>query len=88
MSRKGIDLTGQKFGDLEVVSRSEKTDNKRNIFWDCKCKCGESKTYRGDVLRKRGITHCGCGNLNVKVGDKVGKLTVVGRDEQTRRTLY
>lgn len=41
------------------------------------CKCGEKKDYRTDVLRKTNIQHCGCGGYSVKIGDKIGKLTVV-----------
>lgn len=88
MSRRLIDLTGQKFGDLEVISRSAKIGSKGATYWNCECKCGETKDYRSDVLRKTGISNCGCHGLKIKIGDKVGKLTVVDRIPTRKRSFY
>ena len=47
-----IDLTGQKFGRLKVLSY------KGNRVWECKCDCGEIKSFRSSVIKK--ATSCGC----------------------------
>lgn len=56
---KLIDLTGQKFGRLTVVSRAE--NNKRgNAMWNCKCDCGNEVAVLGTSLRIGDTKSCGC----------------------------
>ncbi len=76
---KLIDLTGQKFGLLLVVKKSEKKD--RHIWWDCYCDCGNPKpiSVRGDRLRG-GITTSCCTLKESLVNQKFGRLTVLHRD--------
>lgn len=76
MSRKVIDLKGKKFGKLTVIKKSNKINISGDAYWDCECECGEKKTYRTDTLRKTNIQHCGCGGICIKIGDRVGRLTV------------
>lgn len=54
-----IDITGQKFGRLTVVSRSGK-DNFRQYMWSCKCDCGNTVDVRGYSLRSGNTQSCGC----------------------------
>jgi hypothetical protein len=57
--RTRIDLKGQRFGRLVVIS-FEGTDKYKNALWLCKCDCGNEKIIGSPQLRK-GITHsCGC----------------------------
>lgn len=54
-----VDLTGAKFGRLEVISRGS-VGNDGGVKWKCKCQCGVIKEVRGNSLRT-GATHsCGC----------------------------
>lgn len=76
MARKSIDLTGRRFGKLEVLCKSERTD-KAGTYWTCLCDCGKEITTRSDMLRKRGKSDCGCVNQKAKVGEKFGLLTVL-----------
>ena len=58
-----IDLTGQRFGKLIVISknRSEKTPNGSTaIFWNCKCDCGNTCIIRGNSLKTKNSQSCGC----------------------------
>ena len=56
---KFIDLTGQKFGRLTVVSFSSK-DKNHHLYWNCVCECGTNRRVAGCAL-KRGLTQsCGC----------------------------
>ena len=53
------DLTGKKFGRLEVTKRTENDKNGRAVFW-CKCECGKKIKVSGKSL-SAGITKsCGC----------------------------
>lgn len=53
-----IDLTGQRFGQLTVLSEAE--DPRKGPHWNCKCDCGGEKVVCTSSLR-RGLTRsCGC----------------------------
>lgn len=55
-----IDLTGQTFGKLTVVSlTSERRNSERT--WLCRCSCGTNRVVRGSSLRSAGQYSCGCG---------------------------
>jgi hypothetical protein len=54
-----IDLTGQRFGKLVVISRESKY--RRNATWRCICDCGKETVVRGDVLDRGTTQSCGCG---------------------------
>ena len=77
------DLTGQKFGRLVVLSRSE-TKNKRTM-WLCECDCGNQCIVRADALKSNKTTSCGCAqrentsaaNFKNEVNKKYGFLTVI-----------
>ena len=56
---KLIDLTGQRFGRLTVVSRAENTPSGQTR-WDCICDCGKQTTVRGYQLRSGRAQSCGC----------------------------
>ena len=58
---KLIDLTGQKFGKLTVISRA--TDKKyNNPHWICSCSCGniDNIIVSGNNLRQGRVKSCGC----------------------------
>lgn len=54
------DLSGQRFGKLLVLQKSEKSD--RRLYWDCLCDCGKEITIKGDHLRQKRQLSCGCLN--------------------------
>jgi hypothetical protein len=56
---KFIDLTGQRFGRLEVISPAFK-DNYNKWHWNCKCDCGNEKIIRGGDLKSNKTQSCGC----------------------------
>lgn len=53
-----IDLTGQVFGRLTVVSEGGRGERGR-VLWNCECVCGNTIVVRADSL-KSGQTSCGC----------------------------
>lgn len=62
--RKVIDLTGQHFGRLRVIARTE-SHQQGNARWECICECGNKKTVRGADLTRGYTKSCGC--LKVQV---------------------
>lgn len=60
-----IDLTGQKFGRLTVIKRTEdhvQPSGQRKTQWLCKCDCGNECVAQGNVLRRNEVKSCGCLN--------------------------
>ena len=54
---RAMDLTGQRFGKLEVIGR----DPERNRYWHCRCDCGGVKSiYISSLLKEDGTRSCGC----------------------------
>ena len=60
MTRKMIDLTGQRFGRLTVIAKSDVIKSER-IHWICRCDCGNiTKPIAGASLRRGETKSCGC----------------------------
>ena len=67
------DMTGQKFGKLTVLEKTDKRTSNRSIIWKCKCDCGNLCEVSRDSLIQ-GTQSCGClKKENVrKLGKKSG----------------
>lgn len=75
MTRR-IDITGQKFDQLTVVSYAE-TRNKK-AYWNCVCTCGRTKKVRGDELKSGLVKTCGqCPKYEDLTGMVFGNLKVI-----------
>lgn len=59
-----IDLTGQSFGRLLVLSLEKR--NGTNTTWNCECVCGNKKVILGRLLRNGGTKSCGCLSIEDK----------------------
>lgn len=74
-----IDMTGQRFGIITVVSRCGKAKN-RAILWECKCDCGNTIIETRSNLLAGKVTSCGCRKkerialLNYKHGQRNTRL--------------
>lgn len=55
-----IDLTGQKFGRLMVISEAIDKDKWGHRFWECQCDCGKIIVTKGNSLRNGETKSCGC----------------------------
>jgi hypothetical protein len=53
-----IDLTGRRFGRLEVVGRAPNRNTV--VYWLCRCDCGIEKEVGSQSLRSGRIKSCGC----------------------------
>ena len=54
------DLTGKTFNRLTVIKRAE--IEKKEVYYLCKCTCGNEKIIRGKDLKYNKIKSCGCLN--------------------------
>ena len=84
MANKIKDLTGQKFGILQVLQLDKSKEPNRRKWWICKCQCGNIKSIRQDALQK--AESCGClrtaklktiTHYKDHTGEKYGKLTLL-----------
>lgn len=93
MSKK-IDLVGKRFGQLEVLS--EDRCSKGQIYYNCKCGCGEYRVVKGSRLRDGSVYSCSkCTNKRISkarhislVGKVYGRLTVVAEAGHTKTGEY
>lgn len=53
-----VDITGQKFGRMTVLSKARSVDG--NARWECRCDCGTIKAVYGQDLRRGKVVSCGC----------------------------
>ncbi|WP_311080979.1 hypothetical protein [Paenibacillus polymyxa] len=68
------DLSGQVFGKLTVIERSQKKAKDRKVKWICKCECGEQAVVSSQHLQDGSTTSCGC-NLSTATEVARRKLT-------------
>ena len=73
-----IDITGNRYGKLQVLKRQPIEDKKLgHDYWLCVCDCGVEKVVSGVGLRNGKINSCGCSRKKYYDGNQYGKLTVV-----------
>ena len=88
------DLTGQRFGRLTVIEKSDKKGD--NVFWICRCDCGNIKTINGSSLRSGRTKSCGCYSKEITSkttlknleGQRFGRLTVIKRADNRGKNTY
>jgi deoxycytidylate deaminase len=97
---KAIDLTGQTFGELFVLEKTEskfigKKKRTAKSTWKCRCSCGKEISVLATNLRHKGkgTKSCGCKflkskkyNFNDLAGKKFGYLAVIERSIKFTKT--
>lgn len=94
---KIIDITGQRFGKLQVIrfDPDKKINNK--AYWICQCDCGNIVSVHGQDLRQGKTKSCGCymkkcsseNTTPDMTGQKFHKLTVLKRvGSRNNRSLW
>lgn len=82
---KFIDLSGQKFNKLTVISRAANSKHNQ-VMWNCFCECGNTCVVSGGNFKAGKHKSCGCSRYEfIKTidrstdltGKKFGKLTAV-----------
>ena len=81
---KFIDMTGQRYGKLTILSR-DTSRGPGEAYWTCQCDCGTIKSIRGCDIRSGKTSSCGCGIAEAAkrhkkelTGQKFGRLLVLG----------
>lgn len=67
MSKKFIDLTGQKFNRLTVVKYHGKVGVSKAVAWQCICDCGKALIVTSGSLKSGKQKSCGCLRKEFKV---------------------
>ena len=79
-------LTGQRFGKLQVLYRTYKPATAKSAggaFWKCQCDCGNIAVISGANLINGSAKSCGCNNGPInEIGNKYGRLTVIAEAER------
>lgn len=57
---KTVDLTGQQFGELTVISLDKKRNNEKGARWICQCNCGNTISVLASRLKSGQTRSCGC----------------------------
>lgn len=76
-----IDLSGQRFGMLTVLRRSEKF--RPFVYWVCQCDCGKLVEVAGNNLKRGHNVSCGCRRIKPYIGRRFGKLVVLEKTKET-----
>lgn len=57
---KIADMTGQRFGRLVVLNRTETQSKGHTAYWNCRCDCGKEKLVSSTALKGGYTKSCGC----------------------------
>ncbi len=85
---KFIDLCGQTFGRLTVISRIE-NDQSERARWLCRCECGSTTEVGAYSLRCGNTRSCGClrNETIARIGlSNVGRIPTHGHNRRGRTT--
>lgn len=88
------DLTGQRFGMLQVESRAE--NRREHVYWNCRCDCGNTKVVSTQGLKSGRTVSCGCEKLWMShmkddlAGQRFGRLVVLEptREKSRKSSVY
>ena len=85
-----IDLTGKQYEYYTVIDRNEARtkQNGKNVFWNCKCHCGNIFVATTTDINRQKTKSCGCmahiltgkAHLQDITGQTFGELYVIERD--------
>lgn len=64
------DITNKKFNRLLILRMSLRRGYSGQVYWKCKCNCGNIVTIRGSELRNNHTKSCGC--LSIEKATKHG----------------
>lgn len=71
---KKIDLTGNIYGRLTVITDDSSRTRTGRVLWLCECSCGNKTYVRADHLKNGSVVSCGCLN-NEKKHERFKDLT-------------
>lgn len=81
---KDENLTGQRFGKLIVLRKSEEKGKQGNTSWDCVCDCGNHTKVITSLLKNGNTKSCCCKRNIDLTGQRFGKLIVLRKSGKNR----
>jgi hypothetical protein len=91
---KKIDLSGERYGRLLVVSEHPERKNGK-VRWNCFCDCGNSTIAKGNNLKSGSVSSCGClykechQNLKIDLlNQRFGMLLIVEEVPTDKKGIY
>jgi hypothetical protein len=78
-----IDIVGNRYGRLVVVSYSHADPKNFKAMWLCKCDCGNSKIIMGGSLKQGHTKSCGC-----FLKEKISQVNTIHGDSQPGSNHY
>lgn len=81
---KYIDLTGKRFGEIEVIKDTNERHKNGSHIWKCKCSCGKVIYLPTNVLKNQKSCGCKANRLEDLSGQKFGKLTAISINHDTK----
>lgn len=92
-SRRKIDLTGNSYGRLKVISEAPDRCN-GYVGWLCECQCGERRVFSSHALIHNHTRSCGCLRKETNdrsqvdiAGQRFGKLIAIRKHGKKRRQI-
>lgn len=74
MSNHKLKILNKIFGKLLVLREIPERDKFCNVYWECKCECGNLIIIRGCYLTCKSIKSCGCDAEKEKHGMSNSKI--------------
>ena len=84
--RKPLELTGQRFGKLYVVSQAQNKNG--NTYWNCICDCGNNIVVKGVNLKHGTTQSCNCINRAITSKRNRDNADGIYRDSRLYRIYY
>lgn len=81
---KIIDLIGNTYGRLTVISKLPSVPNCHDSWWLCQCSCGNESSVRTTSLKMGDTKSCGCYSTELRT--KHGENTKQGKKTKEYRT--
>lgn len=70
----GLDITGQIFGNLTAVRRTDRRGADGSVVWECVCECGKTTLVTTSNLKSGNTKSCGCIQSRQRRRKKLNKL--------------
>ncbi len=74
MHTNAINLTGQRFGKLTVISEAGRNKD-GSVIWLCRCDCGNMTQKIGTRMKNGYVHSCGCAHMKHGQASSRGKRT-------------
>lgn len=90
------DITGERFGRLLVLEKTDDRVVNSSVIWKCKCDCGKIVYANSSNLKRGHTASCGCykkdyiesTRIDVQPGDKYGYLTILSEIEPNGHRMF